>query len=106
MSIQIDANEPPEFDYLLSRMGIDVSRNSINKTDETGSIWPDFVVVNEQGLVGVNRKQAVEAMGDLDKVEAQLMSELKACPKLVFMYEGFLCHHEDGVYAGDLRAIT
>ncbi len=105
MTIYIDQNEPEEFDYLLTRMGIEVKRDSFNKTSETGAIFADFTIITESGTVSVNRKQAVEAMADLDKVEAQLMSELAACPKLVFMYEGFLAPHEDGIYAGDLRKI-
>ncbi len=103
--IMIDKAEPEEFDFLLGRMGIEVRRDSFNKTDEHGAIYPDFSLITSQGTLFVNRKQAVEAMSDLDKVEAQLQSELAACPKLVFMYEGFLCHHEDGTYAGDLRKI-
>ncbi len=106
MTIYTDRNEPEEFDYLLTRMGIEVKRDSFNKTSETGAIFADFTIITESGTVSVNRKQAAEAMADLDKVEVQLQSELAACPKLVFMYEGFLCPHEDGTYAGDLRTIT
>jgi hypothetical protein len=106
MTIYIDQNEPEEFDYLLTRMGIEVKRDSFNKTSETGAIFADFTIITESGTVSVNRKQAAEAMADLDKVEAQLMSELAACPKLIFMWEGFMAHHEDGTYAGDLRTIT
>ncbi len=106
MTVYVDHHEPEEIDWLLTRMGIEVKRDSFNKTSETGAIFADFTIITESGTVSVNRKQAAEAMADLDKVEAQLMSELAACPKLVFMYEGFLCHHEDGTYAGDLRTIT
>ncbi len=106
VTVYVDNHEPPEIDFLLTRMGIEVKRDSFNKTSETGAIFADFTIITESGTVSVNRKQAAEAMADLDKVEVQLQSELAACPKLVFMYEGFLCHHEDGTYAGDLRTIT
>ncbi len=106
MSILIDQNEPEEFDFLLTRMGLETTRGSYNKTNETGAVFPDFVVLTSAGMVGVNRKQAAEAMADLDKVEAQLMSELAACERLAFMWEGFIAPHEDGTYAGDLRTIT
>ncbi len=106
MTIYIDIHEPEEIDFLLTRMGIEVKRDSFNKTSETGAIFADFTIITESGTVSVNRKQAVEAMADLDKVEAQLMSELAACPKLVFMWEGVISPHPDGTYAGDVHHIT
>ncbi len=106
MTIYIDQNEPEEFDYLLTRMGIEVKRDSFNKTGEDSASYPDFVLVTKAGMLGYSRKQAVEAMADLDRVEEQLSRELQVCEKLILGYEGFLCHHEDGTYAGDLRTIT
>ncbi len=101
----IDYHESEEYDYLLQRMGIETQRGNYNQTGDSPA-YPDFCILNEAGMVGVNNKGALEAMADLDAVEEQLTRELKACPKLVFMYRGFLCHHEDGTYAGSLHTIT
>ncbi len=106
MTIYIDQNEPEEFDYLLTHMGIEVKRDSFNKTGEDSASYPDFVLVTKAGMLGYSRKQAVEAMADLDRVEEQLSRELQVCEKLILGYEGFLCHHVDGTYAGDLHHIT
>ncbi len=106
VTIYIDIHEPPEIDFLLTRMGIEVKRGSFNKTGEDSASYPDFVLVTAAGMLGYSRKQAVEAMADLDRVEEQLSRELQVCEKLILGYEGFLAPHADGTYAGDLRTIT
>lgn len=103
MSVLVDANEPEEISYLLRQMGLDVTVGNYNQTPGTDIAFPDFQVINH-GYVGVNRKQAVEAMGDLDKVEDQLRRELRVCENLVFVYEGCLTWAEEGTYAGDAEA--
>lgn len=100
MSILIDRNEPPDFEFILNQMGIVTSVGSYNKTEENGTSFPDFLVLNNR-VCGVSRKQAAEMMADLDAVESQLRRELRDVEKLCLMFEGFVTYHEDGVYAGN-----
>ncbi len=105
MSVLIDSNESQDFDFLLNQMGIETSRSSINKTSGSETSFPDFLVIPTGEPIGLNRKAAVEAMADLDKVEEQLRRELRYCGKLAFVYEGVLAPHPDGVYAGEVHKV-
>lgn len=102
--ILIDDNEPVDFDFLVGQT-IEVQRGKFNQSPGAYLIYPDFTVINGGKVIGVNRKQAGELLGNLDAWEEQLHRELQgSVDGLVAMVEGFISPDSDGVWAWKLES--
>lgn len=100
MSLLIDSNEPLDFDFLLTQMGIPTQRGSYNMLSgkDPSECYSDFTIFGLPKTITVSRKQATEILGDIDKVEDQIHREIQGpADNILLMYEGVVCWHADGV---------
>lgn len=83
MTIAIDSHESIELELLLSQV-LDVERTDLNQDGR-----PDIWFLNRSGKqVGIELKQAGEALGSLDSVEEQLGREMRGCEHLALGIRG------------------
>lgn len=84
-----DHHEPPEINLFLA--GIEIQRGDYNSSGSSSQIYPDFVVVGGEKLVGINRKQVGEWLSSSDKVIEQIQRELLGpCEQLCLIIEGVM----------------
>lgn len=89
MTFLIDHHEPPEIDMLLQ--DLEIQRGDYNSSGSSSQVYPDYVVVGGDKLVGINRKQVGEWLSSSDKVIEQLQRELAGpCEHLVLLIEGVM----------------
>lgn len=75
MSFKVDQNEPEEFDYYLGQ-SYPVTRGAFNQTSGNSLTYPDFTIITDKRIIGINRKQATEWMGGFSAWKDQVLREL------------------------------
>jgi hypothetical protein len=91
--ILADRNEADNHPQLISwlRQSTEVETGSYNQTAGSTIIYPDFVLVGGNKLVGVNRKTVGEILSSPEKVLEQIQRELAGpVEQLVLLIEGIM----------------
>lgn len=80
-------NQPELIGWL--RQSVEVQEGSFNQTAGSSIIYPDFVVVGGEQLVGINRKTVNELLSSPEKVLEQIQRELAGpVEQLILLVEG------------------